>query len=137
MVKRSDMTHHLVLLVVALVSWIVPGGGHFLIKERKRAVIIFVTITSLFMAGLYVGSIAVIDSVGAWPWYIAQIMTTPAVAVLDAITRSGEYVSYGRCSDIGQIYTSIAGVLNLLCILSAVYMAHSGRGELIGEEEDA
>jgi len=27
-------------------------------------------------------------------------------------------------------------MLNLLCILSAVYMAHCGRGEIIGEEEE-
>jgi len=27
-------------------------------------------------------------------------------------------------------------MLNLLCIVSAVYMAYCGRGEIIGDEED-
>ena len=52
------------------------------------------------------------------------------------MTSSGQYTSYGKPFDIGQIYTTVAGMLNLLCILSAVYMAHCGRGEIIGEEEE-
>jgi hypothetical protein len=137
MAKQSKIDHGLFLAIVGLVAWAIPGAGHFAIKERKRAVIIFVTITLTFLIGLYVGSIAVVDSVGAWPWYIAQMMTSPAVGILAHITKTGQYVSYGKPYDIGQIYTSIAGMLNLLCIVSAVYMAYSGRGELIGEEEDA
>jgi len=137
MEKQSKIEHGLFLAIVGLVAWAIPGAGHFAIKERKRAIIIFVTITLTFLIGLYVGSIAVVDSVGAWPWYIAQMMTSPAVGILAHITKTGQYVSYGKPYDIGQIYTSIAGMLNLLCIISAVYMAYSGRGELIGEEEDA
>ena len=133
--KDSKIDHGLWLLVVGLLAWTVPGAGHFLIKETRRAVIIFVTIAITFLAGLYIGSIGVIDAVGAWPWYTAQIMTTPAVGIIAQITKSGQYPSYGRPFDIGQIYTTIAGMLNLLCILSAVYMAHCGRGEIIGEEE--
>jgi hypothetical protein len=204
MPKRSDMDHGLLLLIVAVLAWVIPGAGHFFIKEKKRAMIIFVTITATFTVGLYIGSIAVIDRVGAWPWYVGQMLTSPSVAILaqttqnstkqwhqekqqaentaliaaklnseairatkianqqgssDSIkkaqelnqkakkamqesallqeqTQQAEFVSYGKPHDIGQIYTAIAGAMNLLAILSAVYMAHSGRGEMIGSEED-
>ena len=136
MAKRSDMDHGLLLLIVALLAWAVPGAGHFFIKEQKRALIIFITITSLFLVGIYVGSIAVIDPVGAWPWYVGQMLASPAIAIFGHATRSGKLECFGRPHDVGQIYTAIAGGLNLLCMLSAVYMAHSGRGEMIGEEED-
>lgn len=136
MVKRSDMDHGLLLLIVALLAWAVPGAGHFFIKEQKRAFIIFITIMALFLVGIYVGSIAVIDPVGAWPWYVGQMLTSPAIAIFGHATRVGGLVCFGRPHDVGQIYTAVAGGLNLLCILSAVYMAHSGRGEMIGEEED-
>jgi hypothetical protein len=146
MAKRSDMDHGLLLLIVAILAWIVPGAGHFFIKEKKRAAIIFVTITATFAIGLFAGSIAVIDPVGAWPWYIGQMITTPAVALVAQAAQHATMmgpneeliplVSYGRPHDIGQIYTAIAGAMNLLSILSAVYMAHSGRGEMIGSEED-
>ena len=137
MAQRSKLDHGLLLLVIALLSWAVPGAGHFAIEERKRGIIIFITIVTTFLLGIYAGSIGVIDSVGAWHWYIPQILTTPGVAIIARMTATGEYVCYGKPYDIGQIYTTIAGMLNLLCIISAVCMAHSGRGELVGEEENA
>ena len=143
MSKQTKIDHSLLMVIVALAAWAIPGAGHFIIKERKRGIVIFFTIALTFLAGLYVGSIAVIDRIGAKPWYIAQMMTSPAVGLIGHVTEGtvderGErkYVSYGRSLDIGQIYTSVAGMLNLLCIISAVYMVYCGRGEMIGSEED-
>jgi len=121
------------LLIVALSGWLVPGAGHFILEEKKRAIIIFVTIVITFLTGLYVGSIGVIDPVGAWPWYLAQIMNSPAVVVIGHLTAAGTYPVYGRPNEIGQIYTSIAGLLNLLCIINAVYLAHLRGAETTGE----
>ena len=112
------------LLVVGLLAWLVPGAGHFVVKEKKRSLIIFATIILTFCVGIYVGSIGVIDPVNAAPWYAAQIMNSPIVAVLGHLTASGAYPVYGRPNEIGQIYTSISGLLNLLCIVNAVYLAH-------------
>jgi hypothetical protein len=146
MAKRSDMDHGLLLLIVAVIAWVIPGAGHFFIKEKKRAIIIFVTITATFALGLFIGSIAIIDPVGAWPWYVGQMLTSPGVALIGQAAQNAtqldpdgqlvKLVSYGKPHDFGQIYTAIAGAMNLLAILSAVFMAHSGRGEIIGREED-
>jgi hypothetical protein len=135
MENRSRVEHSLFLLAVGIVAWIIPGGGHFLIGERRRAMIIFVTILITFGIGLHVGSIAVINSVEARPWFFAQICASPLVGMIDNWSRSANRDVYGHPADVGQIYTSIAGLLNLLCILSSVYMAYSGRGEIIGTEE--
>ena len=134
--NNNTIDHSMFLVLVGLLGWVLPGAGHLAIKETKRASIIFITIAGIFVTGLFVGSIGIIDSVSAWPWYLAQIMVSPAVFILDGIVKDGGYEVFGRAQDIGQIYTAVAGLLNLLCVLSAVYMAHSGRGELIGEEED-
>ena len=137
MKEQSTASHGLFLLIVGLCAWAVPGAGHFVVKERKRAIIIFVTIIATFLIGLYIGSVSVVDPVGAWPWYIPQMMTSPGVAILGHMTKAGKYPPcYGKPNDIGQIYTSIAGMLNLLCIISAIYMAYAGRGEIIGQEEE-
>jgi len=131
--------HALFLVVVGTLAWLVPGAGHFAIDERRRAYVIGVTILLTFLVGLYVGSIGVIDPVGAKPWYAAQMMNSPAVFLLGrhvtAVNRQAQaetrqesavvpYAVYGRPNEIGQIYTSIAGLLNLLCIVNAIYMAH-------------
>ncbi len=122
--QRSKENQVLFLLVVGLLAWLVPGAGHFVLKEKKRAIIIFATIVLTFCVGIYAGSIGVIDPVGAWWWYVAQIMNSPMVAVLGHLTAGGAYPVYGRPNEIGQIYTSITGLLNLLCIVNAVYLAH-------------
>jgi hypothetical protein len=136
------MDHGLLVVVVAILAWLIPGAGHVFIKEKKRGIIIFATITLTFLAGLYIGSIGVIDPVNSKPWYFGQMLTSPMVAIVGSVVAnaraedSSSYRVYARPHDYGQIYTSVAGGLNLLCILNAMYMAHSGRGELIGEDDD-
>jgi hypothetical protein len=116
--------HALFLATTGLLAWLVPGAGHYVLNEHRRAAVIFVTVILTFVAGLYVGSIGVIDPVGAKPWYAAQIMNSPLVLLLGRISATGRFPVYGRPNEIGQIYTSIAGLLNLLCIVNAIYMAH-------------
>jgi hypothetical protein len=124
MTQRLKENRTLFLLVVGLLAWLLPGGGHLLLNERKRALIIFTTIILTFLIGVYIGSIGVINPVGAKPWYVAQMLNSPAVVLLGLLTATGAYPVYARPNEIGQIYTSIAGLLNLLCIVNAVYLAH-------------
>ena len=112
------------MLTVGLAGWLIPGGGHFIIKEKTRAIIIFTTIALTFAIGLYLGSIAVVNPVTGKLAYTAQIMNSPAVAAIGRITKEGHYTVFGKPKEIGEIYTSITGLLNLLCIVNAVYLAH-------------
>ncbi len=126
MALRSREKQTLFLLIVGLLSWLVPGAGHFVLKEKERSIIIFVTIMLTFCVGIYIGSIGVINLYGATPWYVvgAQVMNSPMVLVLGKMTAGGAYPVYGWPNEIGQIYTSTAGLLNLLCIVNAVYLAY-------------
>lgn len=131
--SASDKEKNIIfLLVVGLAGWILPGGGHFMLKERKRAVIVFLTVLSTFFAGLYIGSIGVVDPVGSSYWYLAQILTSPAVAILGHHTAGGGYPVYGKPNELGQLYTSMAGLLNLFCIVNSVYIARTRQLSLKG-----
>lgn len=112
------------VIMVGVLAWLVPGWGHFVLGERKRAMIIFATIGVTFAVGVYVGSIGVINYVTAKPWYVAQIMNSPAVWLLGYLTEVNGYRAYGWPNEVGQIYTSTSGLLNLLCIVNAVYVAY-------------
>jgi len=126
MVQRSRGNHLVFLITVGLLAWLVPGAGHYMLKEKKRSIIIFLTIVLTFCIGLYVGSIGVINPHDAKTWYLAQIMNSPMVAALGHLTTTApeKYRVFGKPNEIGQIYTGIAGLLNLLCIVNAVYLAH-------------
>jgi hypothetical protein len=84
--------------------------------------------------GLYVGSIGVIDMVGQAPPYVkaAQVMNPPIALVLSHYSAGGGYPVYGWPNEIGQIYTMISGLLNLLCIVNAASIAYLGRTGLAG-----
>jgi len=124
MTNENKATHGLFLLIVGLVSWIIPGGGYFLIEQKKRGLVVTVTIVFTFALGLYIASIGAVDPVGHGLWYIAQMMASPLVALIGHMTAAGAYPVYGRPCELGQIYTSIAGLLNVLCIVNAVYSAY-------------
>jgi hypothetical protein len=133
MAPRSRENHILFLLFVGLAGWIVPGGGYAVLREKKHALIIFTTIVLTFVMGLYIGSVGVVNPVGAKPWYLAQILNSPVVAILGHLSARQDFAVYGKPSEIGQIYTSIAGLLNLLCIVNAVYIAHLRGLEGVGD----
>jgi hypothetical protein len=117
------------MFLVALTGWLLPGGGYFVLKETGRAIIIFVTIVAIFVAGLYTGSIGVVDPVGAKLWYMVQMTNSPLVAIIGYHTKGGGFPVFGRPNEMGQIYTSTSGLLNLLCIVNAVYMAYLRKTE--------
>ncbi len=141
MIRALKSNHALFLVVVGALAWLLPGGGHYALGQPKRGAVILVTILLTFLIGLYAGSIGVIDPVGAKAWYFAQVMTSPAVIPIGTLVASLEhqaerqsaagqpvtvepYRVFGRPGEVGQIYTSIAGLLNLLCIVNAIYSAH-------------
>jgi hypothetical protein len=131
MPRYSKENKVLFLLIVGLLAWLVPGAGHFVLREKKRALIIFATILLTFGTGLYIGSIGVIDLSGTAAIYvkIAQIMNPPIVLALGRYTADGSYPVYGWPNEIGQVYTMTSGLLNFLCLVNAVYLAHLHRAE--------
>jgi hypothetical protein len=116
--KKMPAIAYLVLVGVA--GWWIPGAGHWIIGRPKRAALIFFSIVFAFVLGIWLGSIAVIET----PWFWAQILNSPAVAYLSHVSKVFGLVSYGKPRELGEIYTGIAGMLNLLCIVNAVYLAH-------------
>jgi hypothetical protein len=135
MTRLSKENHTQILLIVGLLSWLMPGAGYFVLEEKKRAIIIFVTICLTLCIGLYIGSIGVIDLQGQSPPYVkaAQLMNSPVVLLLANRTAGGGYPVYGWPNEIGQIYTMVAGLLNLLCVINAVSLAHLGKTAPAGD----
>ena len=135
MARPSKENRTQLLLIVGLLSWLAPGAGYFVLEEKKRAIIIFAAVTLTLCIGLYVGSIGVIDLEGPSPLYVkaAQVMNPPIILVLSRYTAGGGYPVYGWPNEIGQIYTMVSGLLNLLCIVNAVSLAHLGKIKPAGD----
>jgi hypothetical protein len=94
--------------VVTLAAWLLPGAGHFIIGQRSRGLTIGISILVLFVLGLLIGGMRVVD-MPSWnrvrqlrqerqslpgaalsavmekPWYVGQFLAGP-VSIISART---------------------------------------------------
>ncbi|MBN1846941.1 MAG: hypothetical protein JW810_14740 [Sedimentisphaerales bacterium] len=113
------------LYFIGLLAWLIPGAGHWLLGQRQRAAVIFVTISTTFLLGLALGSIEMIDPQNAKAWFCAQILCGFWTVLVTLLQNHSITINdmFGRGVNIGQVYAGVAGLLNLLCILDALYRA--------------
>ncbi|MBI1337523.1 MAG: hypothetical protein GC164_11230 [Phycisphaera sp.] len=120
--------------VEALAAWFIPGLGHYLMGERRRGSIICATILILWASGLLIGGVSVIDHKGSMiPGFLGQMLLAPSLPVdlyHQHVRKGGPYTpinpgpfepSLGSVYDQGVLYTSLAGLLNLLAIIDVLY----------------
>jgi hypothetical protein len=74
--------------LVALASWVVPGLGYVLIGQRKRAVTVGVTVVLLFVLGLLIGGIRVLEVPGYSDNGRSIRLVTEELAARDALGRA-------------------------------------------------
>jgi hypothetical protein len=209
LLMSNSRAGHISPALVAVVAWLIPGGGYFLLGERKRAFTVGTSIILLFLMGILIGGIRIMDPPG-WgeygymdqlilrpgrsategfltkvepssdeqandpregqhdeivgsallgqpfaeisdkPWYVCQILCGPATLafsaasvelarpVKDSRPPEQQYPSsHSRSWEIGALYTAVAGMLNLLVIIDATYLASRGEEEPAREEAAA
>ncbi len=158
--------------LVAAAGWLLPGAGYALLGQWGRGATIGVTVLSLFVAGLLIGGVRVLEVPGVnsdtgqrqtipvyndqgrvvampWiltaapvteirnkPWSLPQAMVGPAAVVAGwgsvmAVGPDPKHpvgvVTHSRVNEIGQLYLSVAGLLNLLAIIDATFRAVRAR----------
>jgi len=125
--------------IVALAGWLVPGAGYWLLGQRVRALTICITILAMFIGGILIGGIRVIEAPDVFgkngnlvgrvlerPWYIGQVLAGPISLVgayFSSLAGKSEelksIVAHARLADIGTLYAAVAGMLNLLAIIDS------------------
>ncbi len=148
--------------LIAAASWVLPGLGYLLLGQRARGITVGVTVVVLFLMGLLIGGVRVLEVPGyddkgnamtvggSWvmvaapfselrekPWSIAQILAGPvAIAGMKWSIWAAPRVdvSHVRVNEIGVLYTAVAGMLNLLAILDAAGRASAAQDASKGNQ---
>ncbi len=143
--------------LAGILAWLIPGLGHFVLGDRKRALIVFGTVTTLFFSGLALS--------GKWSLVANQQMgfdirirgiglssdvLGPLAAVPESFNGLATIFSYGSLDfdsfgqprlepavlvaglTIGMILSAMAGILNLIAIADVVLIAGDRSGRLTG-----
>lgn len=61
---QQDRGSNLPPPLIAIAGWLIPGAGYWLIGERTRAGVIFASILLLYLLGLLIGGVRVIEVPG-------------------------------------------------------------------------
>jgi TM2 domain-containing membrane protein YozV len=137
--QQNDAVVYARMGVAAILGWLVPGLGHWILGCRARAVILFVTIGLTFWGGIALGGVkSTVDVQENQLWFIPQSFAgghaIAAVAWSEALPSMGpnqknppmdvlRRYRYWPDVDLGQVYTGVAGLLNLLCVLDVLARA--------------
>ena len=128
-VVKAPMPPLRVWLAPVAVGWLVPGGGHFLLKRRGRGVLLAVSITCMFALGLLMRGAMFRPQSGDiltilinWGGFAGNI----ASGILYLLTTWLGYAQpdlAGAVHDYGTKFLVTAGLLNVLAMVDAYEIA--------------
>ena len=117
----TQRVNPLLAIVAAAAAWCVPGLGHLLLRRWGKALVYFLTVGSLAVAGLLMrGNIFHSNGADAFEMlgYVADIGSGIFYFLAQRIDVAGPDVSHAA-GDYGTRLIATAGVLNMLCVLEA------------------
>ncbi len=112
-------------IAAPIVGWLVPGGGHFLLGQWGRGLLLMASVTSMFALGILMNGKVytfntgdILDMLG----FVGDI----GAGLLYVVTR---FMDWGRSSidlataDYGTKFIVVAGLLNVICAVDAYHIA--------------
>lgn len=124
-------------------SWLVPGGGHFVLGRRTQAAVFFLTISLTFFAGMYLADFTNVSPEHHGYYYVAQIWNGAQTLIATWVTRGivADHVPRHlgtATAEIGNLYTAVAALLNVIVMMDAygvVMRIREGEAEVEEPEE--
>jgi len=113
-----------------LLSWLLPGAGHWYLARRGRAVLYGWAVIGTYAAGLALGGLATVSVVGHKWAFLLQIFDGPltlAAAIASHVLRSQPIPS--QLADLGLTMTLVSAAFNVLVMADAYYLADKPQDE--------
>ena len=121
--------------VAGLLACLFPGLGYVYLGQFRRAVYVGGGILGLFVGGLLVGGISVVDRQNDRWWFFLQCGVGPATLAVNhlnagylKLTPNGpnpgvtSYMrSLGRVYEVGALSAGIAGMMNLIAVVDCFW----------------
>ncbi len=138
--------------VAAVLAWVWPGLGHISLGQRKRGLLIMFGVLFLFLGGVLIGGVDVVDRRKDRLWFFAQSLCGPIAFGVDLVNQyvksphrfdrddskrlsEEEQRQYDRhlhrttslvhVNEIGTLFAALAGLMNLAVILDVLHNSPS------------
>jgi len=149
----SNPTRTTLNIGAAVLAWVVPGAGYAMLGDVRRGVLAGAGVLGLFLAGILIGGVDVVDRTEDSLWFAAQAGTGPIAWVADFANtelvkagRVGELIEVpsgdpripaqpevsslkgvARPNEFGTLYGAMAGLMNVAVILDVLTRRREGR----------
>lgn len=144
MSRSSDESLQLGAGVLAIV---LPGLGHAALGQTKRGALIALGVLGLFFGGILIGGIDSIDAKNDRWWFVGQALVGPTAFAANWVNQSlsssdpsetagpgweetsppARVKSIAHLNEMGMLFATIAGMLNLIAIIDALWNAPAER----------
>jgi TM2 domain-containing membrane protein YozV len=105
-------------ILAVLLTWAVPGAGHFYLSKRGKALFYLVILTVTYVVGVALASFRNV-SLDRHPfWFIAFAFNGGTTMLFQALTGKLP-VDSDSPIELGSLYTACAGLLNILVMVDA------------------
>lgn len=103
-----------------ILAWLVPGAGHFAIGRRWPGIFVAGSILPLFFGGMWLAGFVNVNP-QAHPWMFgAQVFAGGPALAAAALTTDTVISRFHPYQSAGELYTAIAGLLNLVAIADVI-----------------
>jgi len=100
-----------------LLGWLVPGLGHWIVGQRRRALFFAVQIVGLFLAGLVLSDFRCVSPFDRHPiWAITQIPGGILTIVTAGLTATLHIERDNPTYAVGCLYVGVACLMNLVAL---------------------
>jgi len=110
--------------LAAILGLLFPGAGHLYLGRRDKALFFAVGIGVCFVVGLVLADFQAVSWQKHPYHFLAQAWNVLPTLVTGWLTRSLRVVRELPLLDMGLLYTSVAGLLNVIAVLDAGVLAH-------------
>ena len=112
-------------VVATIVGWLIPGGGHILLKRYGRGVLLLISVVSMFLIGLGMQG-RVYQPNGGDILDILGFVGDLGTGVLYFVARImdwGNVMAANAAADYGKTFLIVAGLLNYIAAADAHHIA--------------
>ncbi|MEM8884795.1 MAG: DUF6677 family protein [Planctomycetota bacterium] len=120
-----------------VLAWLIPGGGHWLIGRRAKAVLYFVTISVTFFAGFLLADGRNFNYERDAVYYLAYMFNGLQTMVCYLTTQGLERNEPIRFLQLGFLYSAVASLLNVVAMMDFLAIcSRAGRTAAVPFSED-
>lgn len=120
-------------LLPVLLAWFVPGLGHLRIGRRWPALFIAGSVITLFVVGMWMAGFHNVSHVREPYYFVLHAMCGLPAIVADLTTESVQVTHRLPFEPTGQLYSAVAGLLNLIAVSDVWARCRRGDPEALKE----